>query len=65
MVSYNDMNTWFAHITKTEENSIIIEVTSSVNALVGEYSKLQFSIQKFQIKSSSLLVSLNSTKRRH
>ena len=38
MINFNDLSSWFAHITKIDDNSIIIEVTSSVNALIGEYS---------------------------
>lgn len=37
MISFNDMNSWFAHIIKIEENSVVVEVTSSVNSLIGEY----------------------------
>lgn len=37
MINFNDLNSWFAHITKLEENAIVVEVTSSSNALIGEY----------------------------
>lgn len=37
MLNFNDLNSWFAHITKVEDSSIVVEVTSSVNALIGEY----------------------------
>ena len=37
MLNFNDLNSWFAHISKVEDSSIVVEVTSSVNCLVGEY----------------------------
>ena len=37
MTNFNDLNSWFAHISKIEDTSIIVEVTSSVNSLIGEY----------------------------